>query len=109
MKFLPIQIYKTLKDENISSLFFTFNESRRDFFAMRDHIIAQHRAINNNGVYLKGSTFISDKDLIVFDSGETPHLRLRKDKSGLWEEVALTHKSRKQKNYTHSHKYTKRH
>ena len=45
------------------------------------------------GVALHGKTVITGKELIVFDGGETPHLKLVKDNStGLWREVKLTHK-----------------
>jgi hypothetical protein len=45
------------------------------------------------GVTLKGKTVITDKVLSVFDEGETPHLKLIKDKAtGLWKEVRFTHK-----------------
>jgi hypothetical protein len=36
---------------------------------------------------------ITDKELLVFDGGETPHIKLMKDlQSGLWREVKLRHK-----------------
>ncbi|HAJ78406.1 MAG TPA: hypothetical protein DCO75_01425 [Fibrobacteres bacterium] len=93
IKYFPMRIYRHLYNEGISMLFFSFNESRDDFERMKDHLITQYRVLHKMGVALHGKTVITDKELIVFDGGETPHLKLVKDNStGLWREVKLTHK-----------------
>jgi hypothetical protein len=96
IKQFPYRVYCRLKARGIATLFFSFNETRDDFERMKDHLVTQYRAINRMGVTLKGRTVITDKELTVFDGGETPHLKLVKVPSGgLWREVKLTHKRRK--------------
>ncbi|MFP4418096.1 MAG: hypothetical protein ACOC41_03180 [Chitinivibrionales bacterium] len=96
LKHTPVQIYKRLEKEGIGILFFTFNESQHDFVRIKDHLITQYRSITRMGVTLYGKMVISDKQIMLFDEGETPHLKLIKDrKYGMWKEVKLTHKSRK--------------
>ena len=64
---------------------------------MTEHLVTQYRAINRMGVTLRGRTVISDRELMIFDGGETPHLKLVKDRrTGMWREVKLTHKRKKQ-------------
>ena len=94
IKHFPLKLYERLKREDISTLFFGFNESRDDFERMKDHLITQYRAIHKLGVAIKGKTTITDKEITVFDGGETPHLKLVKDNATkLWREVKLTHKN----------------
>ncbi|MDR2592417.1 MAG: hypothetical protein LBC59_06375 [Chitinispirillales bacterium] len=94
LKPLPIKIYEELAPHGIDALFFTFNESRDDFERIKDFLITQYRSIRKLGVTLYGKTVVTDKELIVFDGGETPHIKLVKDAaSGLWREVLLRHKS----------------
>jgi|WetSurMetagenome_2_1015567.scaffolds.fasta_scaffold00150_7 hypothetical protein len=96
IKQFPLRLYRRLKDAGIATLFFSFTEQRDDFERMREHLVTQYRAINKMGVTLRGRTVIRDKELMVFDGGETPHLKLIKDeRTGMWREVKLTHKSRK--------------
>jgi hypothetical protein len=96
IKQFPYRVYKRLKEHGIASLFFSFNEARDDFEWMKDHLVTQYRAINRMGVTLSGRTVITDKELAIFDGGETPHLKLVKDSSsGMWREVKLTHKKRR--------------
>ena len=91
---LPVRIYEQLKEQNVSTLYFTFNESREDFEKIKDFLITQYRAIKNLGVTLYGKSVITERELMVFDGGETPHIKLVKDTvSGLWREVHLCHKS----------------
>jgi hypothetical protein len=60
---------------------------------MKDHLITQYRALHKMGVILKGKTVITGKEIMVFDGGETPHLKLIKDPAtNLWKEVTFTHK-----------------
>ena len=93
IKQLPARIHERLVSEGIGTLFFTFNESREDFERMKDFVILQSRAVHNKALTLQGKTVISDKDLIVFDGGETPHIKLIKDfATGQWREVKLRHK-----------------
>ena len=95
IKQLPLKVYRRLKSEGIATLFFSFNETREDFEHMKDHLVTQYRSLHKLGVMLKGRTVITDKELMIFDGGETPHIKLVKDqKSGMWREVKLTHKSR---------------
>ena len=95
LKVFPIQVYYRLRSEGIGSLFFSFNESRDDFERITDHLITQYRAINRKGVTIYGKTIVTEKELSVFDGGETPHIKLIRDaESGLWREVRLFHKTR---------------
>ncbi|MCL2220458.1 MAG: hypothetical protein FWB94_11335 [Chitinispirillia bacterium] len=94
LKALPVKIYEELKPHGIDTLFFTFNETREDFERIKDFLITQYRSIRNLGVTLRGKTIITDKELTVFDGGETPHIKLVKDvKTGFWREVPMKHKS----------------
>lgn len=93
IKQMPVRIHERLSSEGIGTLFFTFNEGRDDFERMTEFLILQHRALSKQALTLHGKAFISDKELVVFDGGETPHIKLVKDlKSGLWREVPLRHK-----------------
>jgi hypothetical protein len=94
LKPLPIKIYEELSPHNVDTIFFTFNESRDDFERIKDFLITQYRSICKLGVTLYGKTVVTDKELIVFDGGETPHIKLIKDPAtNLWKEVPLRHKS----------------
>jgi len=96
IKQFPYRVYRRLREHGIATLFFSFNETRDDFERMKDHLVTQYRAVNKMGVTLSGRTTITDKELTVFDGGETPHLKLVKDaRTGLWREVKLTHKRRR--------------
>jgi hypothetical protein len=82
-----------LADYEIGSLFFTFNESREDFERIKNFLILQYRALKKQSLTLYGKTVISEKELIIFDGGETPHLKLVKDpESGTWRQIPLRHK-----------------
>jgi hypothetical protein len=95
LKQIPQNIFETLREENIGVLFFTFNEAYTDFEKMKEHIITQYRSVAHLGTMLHGKMFLSDHEIILFDGGETPHIKLLKDRhSGLWREVRLTHKNR---------------
>lgn len=97
IKQFPLKLYRRLKAAGIATLFFSFNENRDDFEQMKEHLVTQYRAINRMGVTLRGRTVISDGELMIFDGGETPHLKLVKDgRTGMWREVKLTHKRKKQ-------------
>ncbi len=97
LKHTPLQIFRSLHSEGIGTLFFTFNESSSDFIRIKDHLITQFRSITRLGVTLFGKMVISENQIMLFDEGETPHLKLIKDrKFGMWKEVKLTHKSRNQ-------------
>jgi hypothetical protein len=94
LRALPVKIHEELKPHGIDTLFFTFNETRDDFERIKDFLITQYRSIRNLGVTLRGKTVITDRELTVFDGGETPHIKLIKNlKTGLWREVLLRHKS----------------
>jgi hypothetical protein len=96
IKQLPRSIFETLGRQQIGTLFFTFNESMSDFERIKNHIITQYRSIAHLGIELRGRMRLSAKEIVLFDEGETPHMKLIKDKSsGLWREVNLTHKSKK--------------
>jgi hypothetical protein len=93
IKQLPVKIHERLSGEGIGTLFFTFNESRDDFERMKDFLILQHKALRRQALTIHSKAYISDKELVVFDGGETPHIKLVKDlQSGLWREVPLRHK-----------------
>ncbi len=93
IKLLPVRIHEILNSFGIGSLFFTFNESREDFEKIKEFLMLQYRTIKNLTLTLHGKTVISEKELIIFDGGETPHIKLIKDPaSGLWKEVSLRHK-----------------
>lgn len=96
LKHQPFTIYNRLKRDNVSILFFTFNENRDDFRRMKDHLITQYRSAVRLDVQLYGKMLLSDKKIVLFDGGETPRIKLNKDsKSGMWREVKLSHKGRK--------------
>jgi hypothetical protein len=93
IKQLPARIHERLAGEGIGTIFFSFNESRDDFERMKDFLILQARAVRRQAVTLQGKTVISSKEILVFDGGETPHIKLIKDlQTGLWKEVKLRHK-----------------
>ena len=93
IKQLPVTISETLGAKGVGSLFFTFNESRDDFEKIKNFLMLQYRAIRKQSLTLYGKTIISDKELTIFDGGETPHIKLVKDDpSGLWREMPLRHK-----------------
>lgn len=93
IKQLPVKIYERLSSEGIGSLFFSFNETREDFEVIKDFLMLQYRTIRNLTLTLHGKTIISEKELTIFDGGETPHIKLIKDPvSGFWKEVSLRHK-----------------
>jgi hypothetical protein len=93
IKQLPARLNERLSGDGIGTLFFTFNETREDFERMKDFLILQYRAVSKKAVTLYGRTVVSDKELLVFDGGETPHIKLVKNgASGLWKEVKLRHK-----------------
>jgi len=96
IKQFPYKIYEHLRQAGIGALFFGFNETREDFERMKNHLITQYRALHKMGVSLSGKTVVTGKEIIVFDGGETPHLKLIKDTAtGLWKEVKMTHKKRR--------------
>jgi hypothetical protein len=96
LRHTPLALAETLRREGIGVLFFTFNESRGDFERIAEHLITQHRAITNRRVVLHGRMLVSEREIVLFDGGETPHLKLVRDRAtGLWREVALTHKKRR--------------
>lgn len=96
IKLLPQSIYETLNKHGVRVLFFSFNESRIDFERMKAHLITQYRSIAHLGLELRGRMKLSDKEIVLFDEGETPHMKLVKDShSGMWREIPLTHKKRR--------------
>jgi hypothetical protein len=93
IKHLPAYIFEHLSGYGIGSLFFTFNETREDFERIKNFLILQYRALRKQSLTLYGKTLISEKELVIFDGGETPHLKLVKDPdSGLWRQIPLRHK-----------------
>lgn len=92
------QLAQSLQCDGIGSLFFTFNESYADFERIRDHLITQYRAIAHKRLVLYGKMLVSERELVLFDGGETPHMKLVKDPvSGLWRELPMKHKKHRQK------------
>ena len=75
IKQTPIKIYERLAAESVGSLFFAFNETREDFERIKDFLILQCRAVQNRALTLHGRTVLSDKELLVFDGGETPRIK----------------------------------
>lgn len=95
LKHMPQKIHRRLVEHDIGVIFFTFNESYDDFERMKDHLITQYRSVSHQGVALNGRMIVSDREIILFDQGQTPHLKLVRDRySGLWREVKLTHKKK---------------
>lgn len=91
----PLRIYQKLKRYNIGTLYFAFNESRDDFERMKNHLITQYRSLVKMDVQLHGKMILSPKKIVLFDGGETPRIKLIKDKeSGMWREVKLYHKKK---------------
>jgi hypothetical protein len=96
LKQLPCKMYQELAPRGVGVLYFTFNETYGDFERIKNHLITQYRSITRMGVTLFGKMVISDKHILLFDEGETPHLKLLKDRRyGMWREVKLTHKRQK--------------
>lgn len=96
IKQLPATIHESLAAKGIGSLFFTFNEKREEFEKIKNFLMLQYRSLKNLSLTLYGKTIVSDKELTIFDGGETPHIKLVKDvESGLWREVPLRHKKGK--------------
>ena len=94
IKQMPVKIHDQLLEHRIGSLFFSFNETREDFEKIKDFLILQYRSLRNLSLTLYGKTFITDKELLIFDGGETPHIKLQKDPdTSLWREIPLRHKS----------------
>lgn len=90
IKPFPAKIYESLSIEQIGSLFFTFNETRQEFERIKDFLMLQYRAFHNEVLTIVGKTILSEKEITIFDGGESPHIKLVKDsKSGLWHEVGL--------------------
>lgn len=88
IKPFPAKIYEKLSNEQIGTLFFTFNESRLEFERIKDFLMLQYRAINNEVLTIIGKSIISEKEITIYDGGESPHIKLVKDKkSGLWHEI----------------------
>ena len=93
LKQFPVKIHQRLHAGGIGTLFFTFNETREEFERIKNFLIVQYRSLCNQKLTLFGKTVISEKELIIFDGGETPHIKLVKDpRSGFWREVSLRHK-----------------
>lgn len=93
LRYMPLELYRTLAKENVGVLFFTFNESYGEFERIREHLITQYRALAHRRVMLHGRMMVSEREIVLFDGGETPHMKLIRDNAtGLWREVALTHK-----------------
>jgi hypothetical protein len=96
IKQFPRKINETLAAYDIGTLFFTFNESREDFEKIKNFLILQYRVLKNLTLTLFGKTIISDKELVIFDGGETPHIKLIKDTDTcLWRQIPLRHKKYK--------------
>ncbi|MBN1576338.1 MAG: hypothetical protein JW913_07300 [Chitinispirillaceae bacterium] len=99
IKQLPANISEQLSGYGIGSLFFTFNETREDFEKIKNFLILQYRALRKQSLTLYGKTLISEKELVIFDGGETPHIKLVKDpESGLWRQIPLKHKKERVEN-----------
>jgi hypothetical protein len=95
VKVLPQKIFDTLRARGIGTLLFTFNESTHDFERIKNHIITQYRSVAHLGLELHGRMRLTDKEIILFDGGETPHLKLKKDlTTGMWREVKMKHKKK---------------
>ncbi|MBD3422781.1 MAG: hypothetical protein GF398_21930 [Chitinivibrionales bacterium] len=93
LKQVSQKIYQTLCENGIGVLFFYFNEGRQDFERMKDHLVTQYRSTAHLGLTFHGKMQISDREIILFDEGRTPHIKLIKDKhTGMWREVAFRHK-----------------
>ena len=93
IKQVPLKISDQLLRDGIGSLFFSFNEKREDFEKIKNFLILQYRALRKLTLTLYGKTIVSDKELVIFDGGETPHIKLVKDvQNGLWREIPLRHK-----------------
>ncbi|MCX7727216.1 MAG: hypothetical protein N2053_10265 [Chitinispirillaceae bacterium] len=92
-----VNIYQSLKENGIGSLFFTFNESREDFERIKEYLMLQYRAFRRLSLTLHGKTIITEKEITIFDGAETPFMKLVRDSSaGRWREIPLKHKSKKE-------------
>lgn len=94
IKPFPVKIYERLSLEQIGTLFFTFNETRQEFEKIKDFLMLQYRALNNKVLTIIGKTILSEKEITVFDGGESPHIKLVKDnQTGVWHEVTIKHRN----------------
>jgi hypothetical protein len=95
IKHFPLMLYKRLYELGIATIFFSFNETKEDFEKIKNHLITQYRMINKMGVTFTGRTVITKNELMIFDGGETPFLKLVKEPiTGIWKEVRLTHRKK---------------
>jgi hypothetical protein len=81
-------IYDSLIDIGVTSIFFTFNEEKKDFEKMKEHLISQYRLLHNMHITLTHKTYVSDNEILIYSASANPLKRLVRDKhSGLWKEV----------------------
>ncbi len=81
----PYQIYKSLKDQGVGTLFFSFNEQYHEFERAAQHLITQYRIISHQDVDLKGRIVMEHNKIFLYDNGEHPFITLVRDPAtGLW-------------------------
>lgn len=93
-----LAIAKHLGAHDVKTMFFSFNESYCDFERMKNHLITQYRWATSLRVQFNGRITLSDREIVLFDEGETPRIKLSKDnRTGLWREVHLVHKDERRR------------
>ncbi|ERP31811.1 hypothetical protein [Chitinivibrio alkaliphilus] len=84
----PLEIYTALKEQGISTIFFTFNESRDAFDRMAHHLVTQYSRIGYQTVEFSGRIVMDHHKIAIYNNGENPFLYLEKDKKlGYWRET----------------------
>lgn len=83
----PFEIYSLLKQHNIGTLFFSFNEKYKEFEQATTHLITQYRFISHQDIDIRGRIVIDRNRIDLYDSGERPFISLRRDpQNGLWKD-----------------------
>lgn len=79
------EIYEGLSQNNISPLFFTFNESYKDMKLMKEHLMNYYKLLNEQEVVFKSKTTVSPNEINIFNGSDKPHMTLRKEPAtGYW-------------------------
>jgi hypothetical protein len=92
-----VNLHQFLLGQDVTPLYFSFSESKRDFEQMTTHLLLQYDLLHDRGVEFRGRIVRTPSDLIVWDHGQSPQLRLKKFDDGTWREVPVTKKKRKEK------------
>jgi hypothetical protein len=82
LKMRPRKIHKKLAKQKINTMFFTFNETDKDFANMMDHLLVHYKVATNMDVSLGARVLLRDNHIYIFDRGQKPWLSLKKEADG---------------------------